>query len=81
MHCKGHAYSKKPLHVPAKEFTRATEIELNELLKRFVVRQAKRRDGQRPQGRAGVPQQPVMAAGRKTGVEIGRNAGSPLFFF
>jgi hypothetical protein len=40
----------------AKEYVGATEIELNELLKRFVVRQAKRRDGQRSQGRAGTPQ-------------------------
>lgn len=81
MHGNGRAYSKKPLHVSAKEFTRATEIELNELLKRFVVRQAKRRDGQRPRAE---PACQSLRSWRPVERPALRLAGMPdylLFFF
>jgi hypothetical protein len=70
---------RHPLQTVAKEYGRTTEIELNELLKGSS---SGKRSGETVSGPRAQParlQQPVMAARRKAGVEIGRNAGLPLF--
>jgi translation initiation factor 2 beta subunit (eIF-2beta)/eIF-5 len=74
-------FSTQSLQTAAKEYVGATEIELNELLKRFVVRQAKRRAVSGPRAEPARLQQPVMAVHREVNVEIGRNAGLPFLNF
>jgi hypothetical protein len=74
-------YSWKLKPKNAKEYGGATETVSNGLLRGFVVRQAKRRAGGGGP-RAAQPvrcQPPVMAADDHISVEIGSDAGLPLF--
>jgi hypothetical protein len=65
----------------AKESGRATETSLNELLQRFVVRQAKRRVGQWPDGASRLAAKSSGHGGRFIwfDVEIGSDAAVPFF--